>query len=863
MKQLFTPLLLLAANWLLGAPATQAQVAPGNGPTETVTQVEVGVFRVALDPLFVVRERVVDAAGNTYVTGTTTSFAGTGSDVLTAKYAPSGQLLWQHRFDSFPTLRSADEARALAVDAAGNVLVTGSTSILLFGSNQVIQNFLTIAYSPGGDVRWSAQYTQGDNLERAADVAVDAAGNVYVTGTSTTTSAANNYEAVTVKYSPAGQQLWATARTNTAPLLEEARQVVVAANGEVVARGERLIKKYAGATGQLLWVGRSAEPIQSLAVDPTGQVLTTSNAASNYVTTKYASTTGQRLWEARYDGGSNDEVTALAVDAGGNVLVTGTSAQTSTGQDYATVKYAPGGQQLWVVRYNSPTNGADAATALVLDGAGNVYVTGRSRGSAGDNDFQTLKYTPTGQQVWEIRYNGANNSDDIATTITLGSGSQVYVTGSSGADIAVVKYAQASTGPALYRIHAGGEQVSTALGTFAADQYALGGTTYATDQPIAGTPDDALYQSERYGPAFSYAFPVSRGQQYQVVLHFAEVYATQVGQRVFDVALEGNTVLDNYDLYRKVGAYTATTERFTVTAADDELNLNFSSLASAGGVDNAKISALEIYRLNIPPTPTAVLRLKAGSGQLNTSFGSFAADQYATGGAVYATTAPIAGTEDDALYQTERYGSFTYTLPVPNGTYTVTLHFAELYWNRAGQRVFNVAAEGTTVLNAYDIVQKVGPLTATTETFPVTVTDGVLSLAFAPGAGGVDQPKVSAIEVLRDNSALPVPAARPAASPLATPTAAKLPVYSAQVKLYPNPSADGRVTVDLPAAFQGEVTYSLVSSLGTTVSQGQRTVSAAGQALTFDFSHQLATEGLYYLHLRGAKGQAHVKLLRQ
>ncbi|UOQ69697.1 malectin (plasmid) [Hymenobacter volaticus] len=311
----------------------------------------------------------------------------------------------------------------------------------------------------------------------------------------------------------------------------------------------------------------------------------------------------------------------------------------------------------------------------------------------------------------------------------------------------IVNPATPTSGTALYRIHAGGDQVTTSLGPFAADRYASGGTTFTTDQPIAGTQDDALYQTERYGNAFSYAFPVSRGQQYQVVLHFAEVYATQAGQRVFDVAAEGNKVLDNYDIYSKVGAYTATTERFTVTVADDELNLDFSSLASEGGVDNAKVSAIEIYALGTT-TPTAVLRLNAGSGQLTTSVGTFAADQYAAGGSVFSTDQAIAGTEDDALYQTERYGRFTYNLPVPNGQYTVKLHFAELYWNSTGQRVFDVAAEGRTVLNTYDIVKKVGPLTATIETFPVTVNDGQLTLAFTPGTGGVDQPKVSAIEVL-------------------------------------------------------------------------------------------------------------------
>ncbi|WP_375437481.1 malectin domain-containing carbohydrate-binding protein, partial [uncultured Hymenobacter sp.] len=576
----------------------------------------------------------------------------------------------------------------------------------------------------------------------------------------------------------------------------------------------------------------------------------------------------------------------------------------------------------------------------------------------------------------------------------------------------------APTGPALYRVNAGGGQVVNSIGTFAADQYASGGASFATAQPIAGTSNGAIYQSERYGNQFNYAFAVSSGKQYQVVLHFAEVYATQVGQRVFDVALEGNTVLDNYDIYKKAGAFTATTESFIVTVADDQLSLNFSSLASVGGVDNAKVSAIEIYSLTPTgnPVPTAVHRLNAGGGQETTSQGNFAADQYAAGGSIFASAAAIGGTSDDALYQTERYGSFTYNLPVSNGQYTVKLHFAELYWTSAGQRVFNVAAEGATMLSAYDIVKKVGPLTATTETFPVTVSDGQLTLAFLPGVAGVDQPKVSAIEVLESvNTAdlrlnaggealttsqgtfaadqyatggavfstaapiagtsddalyqterygnftynLPVPngqysvvlhfaelywnapgqrvfgvtaegttvlsaydivkkvgsltattetfpvtvsdgqltlafargangvdepkvsaievlsggaainqspnnqAARAGSSLPAAVKPAGLPVYSSQVHPYPNPSSDGQFSVVLPSVFQGEISYLLVSSLGATVGSGKRTVSAGGSQLTFDFSQQMPTEGVYYLHLSAQKAQAHVKLLRK
>ncbi|UOQ69497.1 malectin domain-containing carbohydrate-binding protein [Hymenobacter volaticus] len=729
------------------------------------------------------RDMEVDAAGNTYVTGSVKVDDFT-LDYLTSKYSPSGQLLWQKSYNGVSPTRSTDEPVALAVDAVGNVYVTGTAWIYTGGYlTGTRYDYVTIKYSPTGEQLWVARYDRNNTDEEAADIAVDAAGNVYVLGT--TGYASDGYAIQTVKYSATGQLLWTSSDLRISG--DHATHMALNATGDVYVVGnsvsDGIVRKYSGATGKQLWSALSPSSTEGnsqfadLAVDAAGNVVVIgtfntgkfgTDPGKNYYTAKYASATGQRLWTASYDGPANnfDQAAALALDAADNVYVTGHSynGNAFSTSDYATLKYDANGQQQWVARYNGPSKLGDAATALTLDQTGNVYVTGRTEvpgpnglGSANNYDYGTVKYSASGQQVWEAKYGTTGVWDDKARTIRVAASGKVQVSGYSttgcceGNQLTVQYDQQTTPAPttARYRIHAGGEQVTTSLGTFAADQYATGGTTFATDQPIAGTTEDALYQTERYGTQFGYAFPVSRGQQYQVVLHFAEVYATQAGQRVFDVALEGNTVLDNYDLYRKVGAYTATTERFTVTVADDELNLDFSSLASAGGVDNAKVSAIEVYGPSTTPTtPTAVLRLKAGSGQLSTSMGTFAADQYATGGSVFATDQPIAGTADEALYQTERYGSFTYNLPVPNGTYTVKLHFAELYWNSAGQRVFNVAAEGSPVLTAYDIVKKAGPLTATTESFPVTVTDGQLILAFAPGAGGVDQPKVSAIEVL-------------------------------------------------------------------------------------------------------------------
>jgi len=62
------------------------------------------------------------------------------------------------------------------------------------------------------------------------------------------------------------------------------------------------------------------------------------------------------------------------------------------------------------------------------------------------------------------------------------------------------------------------------------------------------------------------------------------------------------------------------------------------------------------------------------------------------------------------VYQSERYGTSTYTLPnlTAGRQYTVRLHFAELYWTAAGKRKFNVAINGTTVLSSFDLYATAG-----------------------------------------------------------------------------------------------------------------------------------------------------------
>ncbi|HPD18407.1 MAG TPA: glycosyl hydrolase family 8, partial [Candidatus Goldiibacteriota bacterium] len=109
-------------------------------------------------------------------------------------------------------------------------------------------------------------------------------------------------------------------------------------------------------------------------------------------------------------------------------------------------------------------------------------------------------------------------------------------------------------------------------------------------------------------------------------------------------------------------------------------------------------------------------------------------------------TIAIANTTDDTLYQTERYGNPTYRFDVPDGTYEVTLKFAETYWTSAGARVFDVLIEGTTVLDNLDIYSQVGANYAYDRTFVVTVTDGQLTITMTSTA---DTGEINAIQIIR------------------------------------------------------------------------------------------------------------------
>ncbi|MBA7532590.1 hypothetical protein ES705_24816 [subsurface metagenome] len=346
----------------------------------------------------------VDNMGNTYVTGVSDG-NGSGSDYATIKYSPDGDTLWIQRYDG--PANYTDEAYALVIDDAGNTYVTGKSA----GSG-TSYDYATIKYSPDGDTLWVRRYDgPAGSADEAYGLAVDSAGNVYVTGKSPGSGTGMDY--ATIKYNPDGDTLW--------------------------------VRRYDGPAGTAGDYG------SAIAVDNAGNVCVTGYTFSfstgfDYVTVKYNSE-GVMLWAQTYNGSANstDMPYAIATDDAGNVYVTGKSPGSGTLNDYATIKYSPDGDTLWVRRYNGPGNSGDYANAMTVDDDGNVYVTGESRGSGTGDDYATIKYSSDGDTLWVRRYNGPGNDDDYAYAIAVDSAGNVYVTGeSSGSgtsyDYATIKY---------------------------------------------------------------------------------------------------------------------------------------------------------------------------------------------------------------------------------------------------------------------------------------------------------------------------------------------------------------------------------------------------------------------------------------
>jgi len=110
------------------------------------------------------------------------------------------------------------------------------------------------------------------------------------------------------------------------------------------------------------------------------------------------------------------------------------------------------------------------------------------------------------------------------------------------------------------------------------------------------------------------------------------------------------------------------------------------------------------------------------------------------------TNVTIANTTTPALYQSDAWstGTLQYQFSVPNGSFNVTLKFAEVYLMAPG-RAFNIVINGSTVAPSFDIYAAAGANAAHDQTFTVNVTGGTITIQLVPISGST--PKINAIQI--------------------------------------------------------------------------------------------------------------------
>ena len=308
--------------------------------------------------------------------------------------------------------------------------------------------------------------------------------------------------------------------------------------------------------------------------------------------------------------------------------------------------------------------------------------------------------------------------------------------------------------------------------SFAADEYYSGGAEASNTTGSNGDIDfsrtvthpipQADWNTYRF-LASTYTVPdLVPGGVYQVRLYFLDWYWTEVGQRVFDVDINGSPVLQNFDIVQAAanaggdGEYIGVEEDFTETAdATGSIAIDF----IRGSADQPMVNAIALAPEPVNAGGVSIDAGGSGDGA------SFAADEYYSGGAQASNTTGSNGDIDfsrtvthpipQADWNTYRYLAATYQIPglTPGGSYQVRLYFLDWYWTEVGQRVFNVDINGSPVLQDFDIVQAAanaggdGEYIGVEEDFTETAdANGVITIDFTQGTA--DQPMVNAIAVV-------------------------------------------------------------------------------------------------------------------
>jgi hypothetical protein len=376
-----------------------------------------------------------DASGNVIVAGSfngSVDFGGGAltcvgvDDIFIAKFDADSTHIWSERFggdfDQIP--------RDVAIDASGNIIVTGRFwGDVDFGGGTLnsagTSDVFVAKFTPGGSHLWSKRFGDGV-LQEGTGVAVDASGNVFITGNNWGTVdfggsaliSAGHSDAFLAKFDPDGTHLWSDRYGGASE--EYPRHVTVDASGNVIVVGD-----FYGS------------------VDFGGGTL--NSAGSNDVFVAKFDPDGTHLWSKSFGDPDDDSATRIAADASGNVVITGYfggrtnfgggTLTSAGGNDGFFAKFDANGTHLWSKSFGA--GGDEAASDVAVDASGNVIMTGHFQGtvdfgggaytSQGSYDIFIARFNSDGGHLWSDYFGDA--SEQVPRGVAVDASGNAVITG--------------------------------------------------------------------------------------------------------------------------------------------------------------------------------------------------------------------------------------------------------------------------------------------------------------------------------------------------------------------------------------------------------------------------------------------------
>jgi beta-propeller repeat-containing protein len=331
----------------------------------------------------------VDSAGYVYLSGPIfNEVAGTFlglEDTWLVKFDPSGDELWRAQFGSQLGL----VGKSVAVDLAGDVFLTGTTDGNLAGTNQGGTDAWLAKFNSVGDELWRTQFGSSDD-DRSNSVAVDSAGDVYLTGFTNGDLAGTNqgYEdAWLAKFNSAGHEVW---------------------------------KTQFGSPG--------GETSYSVAVNSAGNAYVAVNGSLAKL-----NSAGHEIWRSPI---ISNHAWWVAADSTDDIYVTGFTYADGE-KDALLAKFNSAGEEVWRTQYGS--SGPDTGSSVVVDSAGDVYLTGHTGyfdelRNAFESRSWLAKFDSAGNALWSTEFGSDQSSSRWAHSVAVNSVGDVYVSGYDGVD---------------------------------------------------------------------------------------------------------------------------------------------------------------------------------------------------------------------------------------------------------------------------------------------------------------------------------------------------------------------------------------------------------------------------------------------